>query len=228
MNQKISLFKKHPIFNCLSNNEKELLVEDTEQGKVQARNYLYKDDNRLKSVYFITSGSILVGKNLGKVNETILQLSMDSVFLGLSSLILKEGNHQYAKALSTVRFIKFNKTVFRYFLHHNSEFHSEVRKYLGRDYFELETRYLRLHGNIKFHNRLKLFLEELHFKNLNRPIQTDRIELYITHLEIAKYLQGSRQSVSLNLARMRDEGLINYNRNWMKVIDLKGIRAWEP
>lgn len=228
MIQKVPLFKKHPIFNCLSKNEKELLLEDTEQGKLEARDYLYEDDNRLKYIYFIMSGSVLVGKNLGKANEIIFQLSMDSVFLGLPSLILKEGNHQYAKALSTVRYIKFNKTIFRNLLYHNSKFHSAVLKQLGRNFFELETKYLRLHANLKFHDRLKLFLEEIHFKNLSRPIQTDRIELCVTHLEIAKYLQGSRQSVSFNLAKMRDRGIIDYSRNWIKVIDLKGLRIWEP
>lgn len=227
MNQKVSLFKKHPIFNCLSKTEKDLLLEDTEQGKLTARKYLYKDDNKLRYVYYIISGSVLVGKNLGKVNETIFQLSMQSTFLGLPSLILKEGNHQFAKALTNVRYIKINKTIFRYFLHHNAQFHQAIREQLAQDYLVLENKYLNLHGNLKFHDRLKLFLEEIHYKNLNRPIQTDRIELFITHLEIATYLQGSRQSVTMNFLKMRDKGIIDYGRNWIQVIDLNSLRKWE-
>ena len=77
------------------------------------------------------------------------------------------------------------------------------------------------------HDRLKLFLEEIHSKNLNQTLPKKRIDLHITHLEIAKLLQGSRQSVSLNLAKMRDEKIIDYDRNWMKIIDLKALRKWE-
>ena len=228
MIQKLPLFRKHPIFNCLSKKEKDLLIEDTEHGKLEPNEYFYKDDNKLKHIYFVTSGASLVGRNLGETNETIFQLNMTPVFLGLESLLFKQGNHQYSKALSTVRYIKFNKTLFRYFLYQNAKFHDAVRKQLGEEFSALETKYLRLHANIKLHDRLKLLLEELHSKNLSLPIQSERISLHITHLEIAKYLQGSRQSVSLNLARMRDEGLIDYNRNWMKVIDLNGLIKWEP
>ena len=134
----------------------------------------------------------MVGRNLGETNETIFQLNMTPVFLGLESLLFKKGNHQYSKALSTVRYIKFNKTLFRYLLYQNAKFHDAVRKQLGEEFSALETKYLRLHSNLKFHDRLKLFLEELHFKNLSLPIQTERISIHITHLEIAKYL-GNKQ-----------------------------------
>lgn len=228
MTQKVPLFKKHPIFSCLSKTEKDLLMEDTEQGRLEPRAYFYQNDKSLRHIYFIISGSYLIGKNLGKAQETILQLSMDSNFLGVHSLIFGQGNYQFAKALSSVRYLKFNKTVFKYILHQNSKFHDLIRKQLGKEFAELETKYLRLHTNTKLHDRLKLFLEELHRKNNKRAIERNRIDLHITHLEIAKYLQGSRQSVSLNLAKMRDEGIIDYSRNWLKVIDLRGLRKWEP
>jgi len=228
MIQKVSLLAKHPIFNCLSRTEKDMLLEGTKQGRLEPRTYFYQNDKSLRHIYFIISGSYLVGKNLGKAQETILQLSMDSNFLGVHSLIFGQGNYQFAKALSSVRYLKFNKTVFKYILYQNSKFHDLIRKQLGKEFAALEIKYMLLHANVKFHDRLKLFLEEIHFKNLSRPIQTDRIELRITHLEIAKYLQGSRQSVSFNLAKIRDKGIIDYSRNWIKVIDLKGLRIWEP
>lgn len=204
-----------------------MLLEGTKQGRLEPRTYFYQNDKSLRHIYFIISGSYLVGKNLGKAQEIILQLSMDSNFWGVHSLIFGQGNYQFAKALSSVRYLKFNKTVFKYILHQNCKFHDLIREQLGKEFTELEIKYMRLHANVKFHDRLKLFLEELHYKNQSLAIERKRIDLHITHLEIAKYLQGSRQSVSLNLAKMRNEGIIDYNRNWMKVLDLKKLRSWE-
>lgn len=227
MNRRLPLLTEHPIFQCLNRTEMVLLLENIITGRTEPRKYIYKDDNRLNQIFFVESGSVLVGKNLGKANEMIFQLSMNPTLLGLPSLILGAGNHQFAKAVSPLRYISCNKTIFKRLVLTNPKFHYAIQKQLGHDYFELEEKHKKLHCNLKLHNRLKLFLEEIHIKNLNQTLPKKRIDLHITHLEIAKLLQGSRQSVSLNLAKMRDEKIIDYDRNWMKIIDLKALRKWE-
>lgn len=218
---------EHPLLSSLNKEEKELLLNNMQDGSHPPKEYLYKDDGKMENIYFIKKGTVLVGNNLGKLNEFTFQLSMQPLFLGLESLVLKEGNQQFAKTLSHVDFITISKNVFIYLLQTNVSFHYTIQEQLARSYRYLESKYHILRSNTNYIHRLKTFLEDLHNENLKKINQSERITLCITHMEISKYLQCSRQSVSTSLAQLRKEGIINYGRNEIYIKDLSRLRDWE-
>ena len=50
------------------------------------------------------------------------------------------------------------------------------------------------------------------------------VNIQITHMELSKYLQCSRQSITTLLSKLRQAGYIDYDRTFIKIIDLNRIR----
>jgi len=215
---------EHPLFNHLTVVEKKLLLDNMSHESALPKEFLYKDDCRIKHIYFISKGTIILGKNLGRSNEFTHQLTMKPLFLGIESLILMNGNHQFAKTATKVSYSKISKELFYKILLSNPQFHQTIREQLIDSLCNFEKKYSILHSKTEIPERIKLFLLELIITGNQTSNHSQKIILHMTHLEISKYLQCARQSVSLYLSKLKAEGIINYGRNYFEVLDIEKLK----
>jgi len=216
----------HQLFSSLNEQQKIILEYSIEIGYLLPRKYLFKNDKRLKHIYFIKQGKLLVGKNLGLRNESISFLGMKPMFIGLESLMLP-ANNKFVKTLSHVHYARIDAKLFLQLLMESNGFHNVVRKQIAERLNEMDEKYVRRHSNVKLLDRLKFFFAEILEKNKGRSRDENRIEIHITHFEIGQYLQCSRQSVSHFMSNIRKEGIIDYDRNWIRINDLQKLLKWE-
>lgn len=216
----------HFLFDTLSQEEKKLLESDIEHGSTLPKEFLYETDKRLKHVYFIRKGAVLVGRNRGENNEYATQLLMEAHFLGVESLLLSK-NNEFAKTLSDVYYSKIGFDVFLYLLRTNVNFHNAVRDQMANRLQRLEDKYNLLHGNVNFIDRLKYFFVDLVKAGEPNKRNEVTVNIQITHMELSKYLQCSRQSITTILSKLRHAGYIDYDRKFIKIIDLKRIIDWK-
>lgn len=69
--------------------------------------------------------------------------------------------------------------------------------------------------------KLATFLYEHYLK-----MQTYTFMLPMNRIQLADFLNVSRPSMSRELARMRDEGLIDFHMSTFKILDLEGLKAY--
>ena len=101
----------HFLFDTFNQEEKKLLDSDFENGSSLPKEFIYNDDKKLKQVYFIRKGTVLIGRNHGEYNKYGTQLIMKAHFLGVETLLLSE-NNEFAKSLSDVYFSKVRIDIF--------------------------------------------------------------------------------------------------------------------
>jgi len=216
----------HHLFGTLSKEEKNLFENDLKKVSSPAGECFFMDNKNLDHIYFIEQGSILVGRNYGNQNKYATHLYMQPMFLGIESLLISS-NDEFAKSLTNIYYARINSTLFLDVLKKNVHFHDTIRKQIAYRLDCLEMKYNLLHGNVNFTDRLKHFFIELAELNDSKSNDEILINLHFTHFEIAQYLHSSRQSISSGLSKMRKKGMIDYGRNWMKIIDLEKLKCWD-
>ena len=92
---------------------------------------------------------------------------------------------------------------------------------------EMDDKYVQLHSKVKILNRLKFFLIEIMEKNKIIATNKNTVDLCMTHFEIAQYAQCSRESVTTFMNKIREESIINYDRNWIRINDLQKLLEWD-
>lgn len=216
----------HQLFSSLNERQKHLLEKNIVNGRKLPRSYLFEDDKKLKHIYFIQRGTIMMGNNLDLRHENLTFLNMKPRFVGLESLLVS-ANNEFVRTLSNVYYSKINFRLFYQILSENNTFHDIIREQIAERFKEMDEKYAQLHSNTKIRDRLKLFLIEILEKNRIIKSNENTIELSITHFEIGKYLQCSRQSVSTFMSDIRKEGIIDYDRNWIRINSVQKLIDWE-
>ena len=215
----------HHIFSSLTERQKCLLKDNMLHGIKDPRSYLFENDVKLKHIYFIRKGTLMMGNNLGERHENYSFLTMKPTFIGIESLLIST-NNEFAKTLSKVYYSKIDYSLFCHILIENSTFHNVIRTQIAERYNEVSNKYVQLHSAVQVHDRLKLFLFEILAKNKITNPDKDKIELYITHFEIAKYVKCTRQSVSAFMSEIRKEGIIDYDRKWICINNPEKLSEW--
>lgn len=197
-----------------------------EHGSIPPRSYLFENDKNLRHIYFISEGTIVMGNNLGEPYEHLTFLSMKPIFVGVESLLIS-ANGEFAKALSKVYYTKIDFELFYQILCENNDFHTIIRKQIAERFHEMDDKYAQLHSNVTIQNRLKFFLIEISEKNRIIGTGNNTVNLNMTHFEIAQYAQCSRQAVSTLLNKVRENGIIDYDRNWIRINDFQKLLKWD-
>ncbi len=216
----------HQLFSSLNERQKCLLENNMEHGSIPPRSYLFENDKNLRHIYFISEGTIVMGNNLGEPHENLTFLSMKPIFVGVESLLIS-ANGEFAKALSKVYYTKIDFELFYQILCENNDFHTIIRKQIAERFNEMDDKYAQLHSDVKILDRFKFFLIEIFEKNKIKGTKKNTVELYITHFEIAQYLQCTRQSVSTLMSKFREEAVIDYDRNWIRINDFQKLLEWD-
>lgn len=222
---------EHQLFKTLTFVEKKLIQANMENGSILPREYLFQHDRKLEYIYFIRKGLVLEGRNKGKQNEHIAFLHGNPIFLGTETLLFSADN-SFFKALSDVYYSKIDIDLFYQVLIKNNDFHDTVRKQITGKLVQLEEKFNRLYCNVKyrkvtFSERFKYFLIEL--INLSRVVikVPFTINIHITHMEIAQYISSTRQFVTFNMNKMRGDGIIEYSRSKIIILDYNRLLSWE-
>ena len=170
-----------------------------------------------KYVYLLKEGFVKIAVTNEEGKEVIKYLVKPGDLFGEIALLgMPESNEDYAMALenSVVYFADVEQV--KRWMHEYAELRINIYKQLGERIRKAEDRFLSFIFK-DAHARISSFLSELASEFGKLTKEGYEIKNFLTHDDIAKLTDTSRQTVSSTLNELRDQNLIEYNNEVIQI-----------
>lgn len=199
-------------------------ISPFENRSFQKGEKIIEDWNRESTVYFVKKGTVLIwedGALSGK--DAITGLCSNGDFINLEIMAGQPDHNRYAVAKSEVE-VKAIPMIALMNLTVNSAF---LAKYLLQ--YALEKQQVQRKQMLRFsmmntRQRIVHFLID-YVEKTGRKVGYESVANHVlTHLELASLCNASRQSVTTLLNELRHLKLIHFNRRYLLVRDMDGLK----
>lgn len=215
----VEILEKHPLFNNIDRNDLKRLLEclDTYERSYEKNEYIILEGSLINFIGIIISGRVLIEKEDYLGNEYIYaEIEKDNIFgeIYIGPTIQSATVNYKAMTDCSILFIRYD-SIFR-----------DCRKNCSYHKVLLEN----LIKLMAYKSRILIDkIDIISKKSLRERIMTyllllaekQRCKTVISHLnhsEMAEFLCVNRSSMMRELARMKQEGIIDFNRNQYEIL----------
>ncbi len=224
LSSKEAFLNQFPLFNYLTQREREQLSETMELRIKPKYSFIYLADEPSDYVFFLAKGAVKVGTHSADGKEVIKNIIHPQTMFGELGLIGEKKRLEFARVLKEEVHVFAVKV--------------EALKLLMRNNFDLCNRVMMSFGDrlVRAENKL----ESLIFKDARTRIiefikdSVDKrgrrvgfemlLKHSLTHQDIANITCTSRQTVTLVLNELKKTDLIYFNRGKILVRDMSNLR----
>lgn len=179
---------------------------------------IFKSEEYIQEIGIILSGKVIIGKETSTGNKTIIAVLEPDDFIGEVMAIshnkisndVVSGDHKtqilFLPVDAVVNNVKLAKNLLTILA--KKAYFLNMRVY----YLQLKT----IRGKIS-----KFLLEEAD------RINSVTFSLNFNRQKMAEYLNVSRPSLSRELSKLRDEGIIDFYKETMKILDREALEAYQ-
>ncbi|MEL6866785.1 MAG: Crp/Fnr family transcriptional regulator [Bacteroidota bacterium] len=213
-----------PIFSSLRPSEITYLRQHLRHKTYQRGEMIYRPGMEANQLYFLMDGRVKIGTYSDEDREVLLSVSHQNEVFGLESL-LGVAKHQYfARAhKDKVRLMILDGRVMQNILEQNSIFCANLLRHSIQKKMQIEHRM----ESLFFKNsrqRITNYLKSL-LLNFGRPVGYEHyLKTKLTHEEIAKLTNTSRQTVTTVFNHLKKQNIIHYNRSGILVRDMEQLK----
>lgn len=223
--EKLFLIRNYNLWSQLTDEEYEelnLVHRFMEAGK---GDYIYISPEHLNKLFFIKEGHIRLGYINEKGEEVIREIIRKGEIFG--QFTLEKGNMtgEFAQAYkSDVSLCAFNISDFERILSKKPELAIRYSRMVGQKLRHAESRLTNLlHKDVR--SRLIGFLlqmvNSLESDSAGKPLI---MENFLTHDDVARMIASSRQTVTSLISQFESEGLISWERTFIRIPDVKILK----
>jgi CRP/FNR family transcriptional regulator len=190
--------------------------------KYKKGDIIFTENQAIERIYFIKSGRVFLKSVDVDGNEFIYNVVLENDFFGLSSMI-DAHTMASAQAACDCEVYSLEANVFNEILLKNPQMCLFIVKFIVKKFRASAIR----SKNIAAKDSKRLFSTYIISLIMDRGIvkEDDSIIVYndLTNEEISNLLGVSRETLSRVFNHAKKEGLIDYNRKEIKVLDLDGL-----
>jgi len=224
MDERFWYLKNCPLFERLNPDEIARVESRSRSKSFPARSQVYLPSDAGDSVLLLVSGRVKLYHITGEGKETILTFIEPGELFGELSLLDRGDRNEYAETMhkSTVVLIPGDE------VHRLMETHPDVAlrvtKLIGfrRQRIERRLKSLLFRSN---RERLVALLLELAERYGRRKDDGVLIGIRLSHQELAGVIGATRETVTVLLGNLRDEGLLTINRRQLLLHDVQRLAA---
>ncbi|MCB0639143.1 MAG: Crp/Fnr family transcriptional regulator [Lewinella sp.] len=179
---------------------------------------LFKQDTLNAHVVYIKEGVVKVHMRLTEDKDCILKIAPAPSYLGLSTIFGDSINRFSATAIETTAACFIDVQTFKHLINTNGRFAYEIIADLSRDELRLYSRFVnRMHKQVpgRLAGALIYFAKKVYKK--------DTFELPFTRSELAEYVGASRESVTRQLALLKEGAIIDLRKNQVSILNFKSL-----
>ncbi|WP_206460589.1 Crp/Fnr family transcriptional regulator [Anaerovorax sp. IOR16] len=220
------LFQNSPLFYGMNYDEikKCLSCSGAHTKKYKKEEVLFHEGDTPEYLFLLLSGAVTVCRHsLSGKRTVVTTFHMKGELFGEVYLFLKETSYDYfAIAVKDSQVLQIPK---RFFYHTCGESCSHHEKLIKNMLAILagKARFL----NQRLHLMSSSSLRQKIAKVLLENVQTDgTVKLEMNREEMADYLGTTRPSVSRELMKMREEGLIEVSGKWFRLLNLSEMKEY--
>lgn len=220
---KLNYLKAFELFSNLHETQLKRIAHLVKFRQLSAREIVQYGSGEFSKIYFIVSGKIKLTEISGADGELVKDILTEGEIFGDLQLEGDPKNYEFAEAITSNTIIcQVNSSDFIMLLHAYAEIAISYVKKVSLKLKRLEDRHSDLmQYDVK--SRLMRFIKN--WATVEGSKIGDKIILqnYLTHSDIAGMISTSRQTVSILFKKMKDSGLLHYNR---KLIQLNDPANW--
>jgi CRP/FNR family transcriptional regulator len=221
---KLLLIRNYNLWSHLSDEEYEELNLVHRFMEAKKGEYIYFDPEHLNKLFFIKEGYIRLGFRNDKGEEVVREIIREGEIFGQFTLQRQDMPGEFAQVhKADVSLCAFNISDFEKILARKPLLAIGYSRHVGQRLRQTEYRLMNLlHKDVKV--RLIGFFVQLASSQAVEPGQPVEIENFLTHEEIARMIASSRQTVTSMIGQFEDEGLLVWDRSFIRIPDVKKLQ----
>ena len=216
----LDFFKQFPLFNVLTENEMNQLLNIVEFKKVKKYDYIYKIGDPSRDVFFLVKGIVKVGRHSDDGREVIKNILHPMAMFGELPLMGEKNRQDYAISMNEeVHVYTLKVTEFQRLIATNHQLCIAIMNYVGERLREVENR---LEDLVFKDARARIidFIKESAEKRGRRVGFEMLFKHCLTQQDIANITGTSRQTVTSVLNELKRLDLIYFNRRSILIRDM--------
>ncbi|MBD3918570.1 Crp/Fnr family transcriptional regulator [Paenibacillus sp. PR3] len=223
-NQRIGAFLQQvPLFHDLTPHELERVEEIVIDRQVSKRTAIFAEGSEKESVYFIYNGLVKTFKTDENGHEQIVSFLKTGDMFPHTGFFNQQPYPATAEALIDCKLIAIPVRQFEQLMMNNPGIAIKLMRVMGDKIRELQEKLQVMSGqNVK--NKVLAFLLQLADQHGEVRAHTITINLPMTHQEFANAIGTTRETINRMLNQLKDEGLIEVDRNRIVITDLEGLK----
>lgn len=208
------------LFKNIKKNRVDVMINDLDFTikKYKKNEIIFKGDEYIDSLGIIIKGKVLIAKETSGGNKTMIALLEENSMIGevmaisknkISNLVISSSDDTEIMFIPIRNILKFN------------ELKDNLIVLLAKKAFYMNKRvyYLQLKS---IRGKLSRFLLDISEGN-----DSMTFSIPFNRQKMAEYLNVSRPSLSREMARFKDEGLIDYYKESIKIINKIGLEKYQ-
>jgi CRP-like cAMP-binding protein len=199
--------------------ELELLSANITRACFEPGEKLFKQDTLNAHIVYIRQGLVKVHMRVTADKDCILKIIPAPSYLGLSTIFGDNINRFSATALEATTACFIDVLTFKHLINNNGKFAYEIIADISREELRIFNRFVnRMHKQVpgRLAGALIYFAEKIYKKNT--------FELPLTRFELAEYLGASRESVTRQLTLLKDDGIIDFQKNLVSILNFESLQ----
>lgn len=247
--EKLLLIRNYNLWSHLSDEEYEELNLVHRYMEARKGEFIYFDPEHLTKLFFIKEGYIRLGYRNDKGEEVVREIIREGEIFGQFTLQRQDMQGEFAQAhKADVSLCAFNISDFEKILSRKPQLAIGYSRHVGQRLRQAENRLMNLlHKDVRV--RLLGFFVQLVTSQagdrMNPPLpsqsgdrmsqlgtsqagdrmnQPVEIENFLTHEDIARLIASSRQTVTSMIGQFEDDGLLIWDRSFIRIPDVKKLR----
>lgn len=223
--KKINLIEQFPLFDSLTELEKQRLAEAMEYRTKPRYSVIYQPEDASDHLYLLSKGAVKISTHSDEGKEVIKQLIHPEAIFGELALVGEKTRKETAQSLKEeVHYYTIRTVDFQRILANNATVSHQLLQLFGQRMMAAESKL----ENLIFkdaRSRIVNFLHEVVSKRGRQVGYEMLLKHSLTHQDIANITCTSRQTVTLVLNELRKENLIYFNRGRILVRDMEVLKA---
>lgn len=222
MSDEYSCLKRCNLFSRLASKQIERLASRCQISSYARRNPIYLPGEKADSVLLLGQGRVKVSRltDLGK--ETILRFIEPGELFGQTAIFDQIRDGEYAEAVEPSRIVEIPAREMRRLMRENPDVSLGVARLIGRRLQHLERRIANL-TLLSNRERLVHLLLDL-AERYGRPCdEGTELDIRISHHDIAKLIGCTRETVTVTLGQLHNEGSVWRARRRIIVTDIERL-----
>lgn len=206
-------FSKEEIEECLKSKSVEIVSYEKDE-------MIFMQGDTPKKLLILLEGIVLIGNDSGMGDRSIMAVFKNTGELfGEVFLFLGKKYNLYAKAEIKTKILQISRDVF--YSHENGEPYSlklisnMLKIFAGKTYY-LNNR-LQVLSCATLRQKIASYL-------LQYNTEKNRVKLHMNREELSAFLNTARPSLSRELMKMQDEGLISIDKNYIYIKDIEALK----
>ena len=218
--------RDHKLFRTLSFSQIKQLCIITGFKKANKGEIIYFSNSEVPRIFLLKKGNIKIVSIDEEGNETIKDIIQKGDLFGELTLENDRNSNEYAKALTDeVSICSFLLSDFEDLIMRNPSLALGYTKFVGLKMKRIRNNYSNLMSK-DAKSRLITFLLDWAEREGKTENNTATIDNYLTQNDIAQIICTSRQTATILLNELEENGVLHYGRKEIQLTDLKKLKEF--